>query len=71
MLKEKDNYQNQKKNTSFDETELKREVEQHTQDDLEITAAIAERLDKDMDKKAHEFIIDMFNLIFGRCEETD
>jgi len=38
---------------------------------MKINSGITERLNQNMNKKTHELIVDLFNLIFGRSEETD
>jgi hypothetical protein len=41
------------------------------EDEENITKAIRDREEKDMNRESLEFLVDMLNLIFGEGEETD
>jgi len=76
ILHEKENYSNTKttkpnESHTFEESMIKTEIQEHLADQMKISNGITARLHQDMNKKTHELIVDMFNLIFGRSEETD
>jgi hypothetical protein len=55
----------------YEDAELRWEIQQHQDDQIKITDEINVRTTIDMNMKTHELIVDIFNLIFGRSEETD